>query len=156
MSDADDPSRWSGRRRARAVALQILYQCEVGRLSLSDAAHLQPLVGAPEEALELDEDSRVFAEALARGVLDGLVGLDAHLADAALNWRVERMAVVDRLVLRLGLHELLACPDTPRRVVIDEAIELARRYSGDDAARFVNGVLDGIYRKLKHEGVVAE
>jgi transcription antitermination protein NusB len=67
----------------------------------------------------------------------------------ARNWRVERMAVLDRLVLRLGTYELLAEPDTPARVVINEAIELARRFSGEDAAAFVNGVLDAVRKHLE-------
>ena len=66
------------------------------------------------------------------------------------------MAILDRLVMRLALQELLAHRDSPPRVVISEAIELARAYSGEDAAKFVNGVLDGAYRRLKDEGVVAE
>jgi N utilization substance protein B len=147
-------TRWSGRQRAREAALQILYQCEVGHLPVADAVRLQPLLGAPDEGVDLDETSRAFAESLANGVLADQAALDARLADASRNWRVERMAVVDRLILRLGLRELLSHPDTPPHVVIDEAIELARRYSGDEAGRFVNGVLDGMYRKLKDEGVV--
>jgi N utilization substance protein B len=66
------------------------------------------------------------------------------------------MAILDRLVMRLALQELLAHRDSPPRVVISEAIELARAYSGEDAAKFVNGVLDGAYRRLKEEGVVVE
>ncbi len=64
------------------------------------------------------------------------------------------MSILDRLVLRLAVHELMAHRDTPPRVVMSEAIELAREYSGDEAARFVNGVLDGVYRRLKDEGLV--
>ena len=87
-----------------------------------------------------------YAIALAPGAWDDRETLDGYIADAARNWRVERLAVVDRLLLRLGVHELLAHPDTPPRVVIDEAIELARAYSGDEAAKFVNGVLDGVFQ----------
>ena len=82
--------------------------------------------------------------------------LDERIGDAAKNWRVERMAVLDRLVMRLALQELMAHRDSPPRVVISEAIELARSYSGEEAAKFVNGVLDGVYRRLKEEGVVAD
>ncbi len=67
------------------------------------------------------------------------------------NWRVERMAVIDRLVLRLAVYELLADPDTPPRVVINEALELARTYSGEEAVRFVNGVLDAVRKALRPE-----
>jgi N utilization substance protein B len=153
---SDDPaSRWHGRRRAREGALQILYQCEVGRLGVAQAATLRTLVGAPD-GFDLDEESEAYAGILARGVLDQQETLDARIADVARNWRVERMAVIDRLVLRLALHELIAHPETPPRVVIDEAIELARLYSGDEAARFVNGVLDALFRKLRDDGAIVE
>ena len=66
------------------------------------------------------------------------------------------MTVLDRTVLRLAVHELIAHPETPPRVVIDEAIELARRYSGEEAAKFVNGVLDGVFHTLKEQGKVVE
>ena len=74
--------------------------------------------------------------------------------DAAKNWRVERMAVLDRLVMQLAVEEMMRHRDSPPRVVISEAIELARAYSGEEAAKFVNVVLDGVYRKLKDEGLV--
>jgi N utilization substance protein B len=148
--------RWQGRRRAREGALQILYQCEVGQLGVGEAAALREVVGAPDDSFDLDEESQQYAATLARGVLEHLQALDARLADAARNWRVERMAVIDRLVLRLALHELMAHPETPPRVAIDEAIELARHYSGDEAARFVNGVLDGVFKKLRDEGAIVE
>ena len=77
--------------------------------------------------------------------------IDAILAAHAQNWRIERMAVIDRLVLRLAIYELLADPDTPSRVVINEALELARWYSGEEAVRFVNGVLDAVRKELRPE-----
>ena len=70
--------------------------------------------------------------------------IDAILTAHAQNWRVERMAVIDRLVLRLAIYELLAEADTPARVVINEALELARTYPGDEAVGFVNGILDAV------------
>jgi N utilization substance protein B len=74
--------------------------------------------------------------------------IDRLLASKAQNWRVERMAVLDRLVLRMATYELLSDPSTPVKVVINEAIELARSYSGDDAVGFVNGVLDAVRKEL--------
>jgi N utilization substance protein B len=94
--------------------------------------------------------------ALVRGAMDNRDALDERIGEAAKNWRVERMAVLDRLVMRLAVQELLAHRDSPPRVVISEAIELARAYSGEDAAKFVNGVLDGVYRKMKEEGSIAD
>ncbi len=145
--------RWEGRRRAREGALQMLYQAEVGGLALAEVAGTHDAIGG-RDALALDDESRAYAVALAEGAWGARAALDQIIADAARNWRVERLAVVDRLVLRLAVHELRAHPATPPRVVIDEAIELARTYSGDEAARFVNGVLDGVFQRLKAEGTV--
>ena len=148
-------SRWAGRTRAREAALQMLYQVEVGRLTVSEATRLQGVVGAPDIAA-LDDDARAYAATLARGAWDSRPVLDERIAEAATNWRVERMTVLDRTVLRLALHELMAHPETPPRVVMDEAIDLARTYSGDEAAKFVNGVLDAAFRKLRDEGKIIE
>ena len=147
-------SRWQGRRRAREAALQMLYQMAVGLQPLPEAAHTHAAIGA--DAVELDDESREFAIELARGAWQAKAAIDAYLADASRNWRVERLAVIDRLVLRLAVHELLQYPATPPRVVIDEAIELARLYSGDEAAKFVNGVLDGVFKRLLEEGKVVD
>ena len=153
MTSAGD-SPWQGRRRAREAALQMLYQTEVGQLPIGEAAQTHGTIGA--DAIELDDEAREYAVELARGSWQGKTAIDAYIADAARNWRVERLAVIDRLLLRLAVHELLAHPGTPPRVVIDEAIELARVYSGEEAAKFVNGVLDGVFTRLKAEGIVVD
>lgn len=147
-------AHWEGRRRAREAALQMLYQTEVGQLPVSDAARDHSTLGG--DAVELEDEAREYAVELARGSWQDRQTIDSYIADAAHNWRVERLAVIDRLLLRLAVHELLSHPATPPRVVIDEAIELARGYSGDDAAKFVNGVLDGVFRRLKEEGKVID
>jgi N utilization substance protein B len=152
---ADGESRWQARRRAREAALQMLYQTEVGQLSMSDVAGSHGGIGGAD-AIELDDEARAYAVALARGSWQNKQALDGYISDAARNWRIERLAIVDRLLLRLAVHELIAYPGTPPRVVIDEAIELARSYSGDEAARFVNGVLDGVFKRLKDEGKVVD
>jgi N utilization substance protein B len=154
MSDGPG-SRWEGRRRAREAALRILYETEIGGLAVADAARVHGIIG-DADAIQLDDEADDYATRLAVGVWEGRAALDAYISDAALNWRVERIAVIDRIILRLALQELLHEPATPPRVAIDEAIELARLYSGDDAARFVNGVVDGLYRRLKEEGKVIE
>jgi N utilization substance protein B len=155
MTTPSGGSRWQGRQRAREAALQMLYQTEIGQLSVAEAVGSHGAIAATE-TIDLDEDARDYAVALARGSwLDRQV-IDQYIAGAAHNWRVERLTVIDRLLLRLAVHELLSHPATPPRVVIDEAIELARTYSGEDAAKFVNGVLDGVFRKLKEEGKVVE
>ena len=152
-SSSDD--RWAGRRQARAAALQVLYECEIGGLAIGEAIGVLDRVGEPEAAT-LDVADRRFAEALARGVLEERASLDDRIGQAAKHWRVERMATLDRLVLRMAVHEWLAMPETPPRVVINEAIELARAFSGEDAVKFVNGVLDGVFRSLREEGKVVD
>jgi N utilization substance protein B len=153
MAVGDSGSKWAGRSRAREAAVQMLYQVEVGQLTVNDASRLHGTVGAPDVA-DLDEEDEAYAQALTRGAWEDRGAIDERIADAARNWRVERMAVLDRTVLRLAVHELVSHPETPPKVVIDEAIDLARNYSGDEAAKFVNGVLDGVFRKLKDEGKI--
>ena len=156
MSDpvyGEHGDRWAGRRRARAAALQALYECEVGGLTPQQALGVLHHAGAPDVD-DPGEGEHGFVVALVRGAMTGKDALDERIGEAAKNWRVERMAVLDRLVMRLALQELLAHRESPPRVVISEAIELARAYSGEDAAKFVNGVLDGAYRRLKEEGLV--
>jgi N utilization substance protein B len=155
MMSTDGEGRWAGRRRAREAALQMLYQAEVGQMSLADAMGSHGSIG-DADAVELDEESRGYAMTLARGAWQDRDAMDAYIGEAAHHWRVERLAVLDRLLLRLAVYELLAEAGTPPRVVIDEAIELARAYSGDEAARFVNGVLDGVFKRLKQEGKVVD
>jgi N utilization substance protein B len=152
---ADTPDRWAGRHRARKVALQALYECEIGGLTPQQALGVLHHAGAPDVD-DPGEEEHAFVVSLVRGAMDNREALDERIGDAAKNWRVERMAVLDRLVMRLALQELMAHRDSPPRVVMSEAIELARSYSGEEAAKFVNGVLDGAYRRLKEEGAVVE
>lgn len=139
-----------GRRRARESALQILYQAEVGRMGPQEAIgafwRLERSGDVGEEAV--DADQQAFANELVRETLARASDLDQLIASHAHNWRLERMAVIDRLVLRLAVCELLTQPETPPKVVINEALELARTFSGDAAVAFVNGVLDAIKKAL--------
>lgn len=124
------------RSRAREVALQLLFQRDHN--PLVDRPLIERFVRA-----RLREPS---LESFCLGLYDGVVThqgeIDQRLAEAAENWRLPRMAAVDRNVLRLGAYELLYVPDTPPSVILDEAIELARRYGAADSSAFVNGVLD--------------
>jgi N utilization substance protein B len=139
----------SGRRRAREAALQMLYQWEVGRASAYEAiATYWPAHNADEP---LADELRDFANELVRGTISRVKELDAILSAHAQNWRVERMAVIDRLVLRLAVFEFLAERETPSRVIINEALELARAYSGEEAVGFVNGVLDAVRKQIRPE-----
>ena len=137
----------AGRRRAREAALRMLYQSEVGRASAFEA--IATYWPAHDADRELTDAQRDFANNLVRGTLDRIKEIDAILASHAQNWRVERMAVIDRLVLRLAIYELLADPDTPSRVVINEALELARTFSTEESVKFINGMLDAIRKKIE-------
>ena len=127
----------------------MLYQWEVGRTSPGDS--ILSYWPAQEDPEALSEEHREFANALVRGTTRRVDEIDALIGQRAQNWRVERMAVLDRLVLRLATYELLAEPATPPKVVINEALELTRQYSGDEAVGFVNGVLDGVRKQLGRE-----
>jgi len=139
----------AGRRRAREAALQMLYQGEVGRTGAYEAIATYWPSRDPDETLP--EEAREFANTLVRGTVTRVEEIDRLLAAHAQNWRIDRMAVLDRLVLRMATYELLADLQTPPKVVINEAIELARAYSGDQAVAFVNGVLDAVRKELGRE-----
>jgi N utilization substance protein B len=136
------------RHRAREAALQMLYQWEVGRLSMFEVR--QTFWTHDADTVEpLGDDLRAFATRLADGVANTVAEVDPLIAEAAEHWRLERMNVMDRLILRLAVHEFLHEPDTPAKVIINEALELARTFSGDEAVRFLNGMLDAIRRTLE-------
>ena len=139
----------AGRRRARQAALQMLYQMEIGRAGAYEAIATYWPSRDPED--DLEEPLREFANGLVRGTTERVTVIDEMLRAHAQHWRVERMAVIDRLVLRLAVYELLADPEMPAKVVINEALELARTYSGDEAVAFVNGVLDAVRKELHRE-----
>jgi N utilization substance protein B len=136
------------RHHAREAALQMLYQWEVGRASMDEVLQTFWLHERPEL---LSDELRSFATALATGVTETVGNIDPVIADAAEHWRLERMNVLDRLILRAAIYEFLHEPDTPARVIINEALELSRTFSGDDSVRFVNGVLDAVRRRLERE-----
>lgn len=144
------PARES-RHRAREAALQMLYQWEVGRVSMLEVRQtFWPQLAESGEP-GFSDDLRAFATTLAGGVAAEKDTLDPMISEAAEHWRIERMNVMDRLILRLALYEFLHQPETPAKVIINEALELARTFSGDESVRFINGVLDAVRRKLQRE-----
>jgi N utilization substance protein B len=147
-------TRRAPRHASRQLALQVLYAMELATAARPGAT--PPRTASPQaddvfEAVagnfDLPEGARAFAKELVCGVTQRREELDALLGHHAENWRVERMAVVDRNVLRLAAYELTRT-DTPASVVIDQAIELARRFGDDPSPAFVNGVLDAVARSL--------
>jgi transcription antitermination protein NusB len=135
------------RHRARETALQILYQWEVGQRDVAAAADtVLSLQWA--DAQPPSDAIREFATALAQETVRRLGEIDALIAQTAEHWRPERMAVLDRLILRMAIYELLQA-EAPAPVIINEALELARTFSTEDAVRFINGMLDTIRKKLE-------
>jgi N utilization substance protein B len=136
------------RHGAREAAVQVLYQWEVGKVEIARAAEtffeLQWAGADPPS-----DDVRLFAETLAGDTVARLEPIDALIAGTAQHWRPERFAIVDRIILRMAVCELLRDATTPHAVVIDEALELARTFSTEDAVKFINGMLDAIRRKLE-------
>lgn len=139
------------RHRAREAALQILYQWDLGGAEIDRAVdtffRLQwPDAEPPTEALE------AFASDLARETVERLASIDSVIAETAERWRPERMAVIDRLILRMAICEMQRhgrADSAPPAVVINEALELARRFSTEESVKFVNGMLDAVRKKLE-------
>lgn len=134
------------RRRGRELALQVLYQHELAGRSVED------ILESFEDLRDAPPVAREFAVALARGVLSRLEEVDGRLSGQADHWRLERMAVVDRNILRLAIYELLFEKDTPPAVVIDEAVEIAKRFGSERSSQFINGVLDGFLHRARSTG----
>jgi transcription antitermination protein NusB len=142
------------RRRAREFALQMLYQLDV-QDQLSDEQAIGMFwrnfaaTAEAEGAMAADlGDIQPFAEKLVRGVREHLTELDAQIQGASKNWRLERMARVDRNLLRMALYELKHVDDVPAKVAINEAIEIAKRYGTNESSAFVNGILDRCREEL--------
>ena len=140
-------SKHRTRHRARQAAVQMLYQCEVGQHDIEEvvrtfwSANLPGLEGAPESV-------RTFAEQLVRMTQANLGKIDPLIVETAEHWRLSRMAALDRIILRLAIAEVLD-GSTPRNVVINEALELAKTFSGEESVKFVNGILDAVKRKMQ-------
>ncbi|MCP9454536.1 MAG: transcription antitermination factor NusB [Nitrospira sp.] len=128
------------RRRAREWALQILFQYDIH-------GERGPWLEEFWKTLPADPETRVFTERLVAGVLKHKAELDRVIGHYSINWKVNRMPIIDRNILRAGLYELFWMDDVPARVTLDEAIELAKRYGDHDAAKFINGLLDKVLAK---------
>ena len=131
------------RRKARECALQLLFQWEGER---ADPAAVQASFWRQIKAAPV---TRKFSDQLFTGTIAALREIDPLIAAHSQHWRLERMAAVDRNLLRLAVHELQARPKTPPAVVINEALEIARRFSTPDSVEFINGVLDAIRKTLQ-------
>lgn len=131
------------RRSGREAALQMLFQVEASGVTADLAIDLYWRTFD-----DADPEGRAYADSLVRGVMAEVVELDKRITAASQNWRIERMARVDRNLLRLGTWELMFKSDIPRAVILDEAVELAKAFGTDESSAFVNGVLDRIASDL--------
>ena len=140
-------ARKDPRHRAREAALQILYQWGIGNRDIVKSSatvfDLQWPNADPPAG-----DLREFATALARDTTERLSEIDPLIADTAERWRPERMAILDRLILRMAVCEMLRDVSTPPAVVINEALELARTFTTEESVKFINGMLDAIRKKI--------
>ena len=126
---------------SREFALQILYQVDITR-------------DAPEVALEnfwsarsqeeIESELKEFTSKLVKGVVSNMVEIDKKISEYAANWQLKRMAVVDRNIMRMGCFEIIYCDDIPSKVSINEAVDLAKKFSGIEAGKFVNAILDKV------------
>jgi N utilization substance protein B len=129
------------RRKARELALQMLYQADVA----GNAPDM--ILSTFEDLQKAKPNTREFATRIFRGTLDHMAKIDEMIVAQADNWRIERMAVVDRNIIRMSIYEFLHEDDTPKLVIIDEAIEIAKKFGTQKSSQFINGILDGILKR---------
>jgi len=140
------------RRRARQYALQAMYQADL--MGISAMASLNHLWSGHldgeglEDTVAPDSEEVEFAQRLVQGAMEDLEGLDELIESCSTNWRLARMPLVDRNILRIAAYELKHCPDIPANVSVNEAIEIAKQFGTADSRAFVNGIVDGMGRKL--------
>jgi N utilization substance protein B len=134
------------RKRARELVLKCLYAHE----STNEA--VESISETLIRSSDLSEEARTFAEQLFVKVVESIPELDDRITQFSQNWDVARLAIVDKCILRMGICELSSYPDIPARVSINEAVELAKKYSTLESSRFVNGILDAVYRNLEASG----
>jgi N utilization substance protein B len=132
------------RRKAREVALQLLYQLDV-----QGEGNPEPHLPEFWTRHPVDREAREFAEILIRGTKLHEPKIDEMISQYAQNWELDRMAVVDRNILRQGIFELLWMEDVPSKVAINEALEVAKKFSTQESSRFINGILDRIHKELR-------
>lgn len=130
------------RRRSRELALQVLYQLDITKQDAIKA------IAQSRDHFSEKEERDGFAERIVLGVLEHGQEIDRLIEQYSENWRLDRMSMIDRNVLRMALFELLYCEDIPPKVTLDEAIELGKRYGSGDSGSFINGILDRIQNEV--------
>ena len=131
------------RRKSREIAMQMLFQADLGR---QNAEEVRRTFWQARE--KIDPDTQGFAEDIFRVAVERQDEIDTYIVTASKNWRLERMAAVDRNLLRAAIAEMLAYPATPLPIIINESLEVARIYSAPESIQFLNGILDAVARAL--------
>jgi N utilization substance protein B len=137
----------ASRRKARILAFQALYAWDASGGTASGLTSFEWL--EEEKRASLDEEVAVFARLLIAGTLENIDAIDAAIRSRLENWSFERLKRVDLAVLRIGAYSLMYQQDIPAQITIDEAIEIVKEYGSEDSYRFVNGVLDGIWKSIR-------
>jgi N utilization substance protein B len=162
------------RRKAREIALQVLYELDMVGIDVSEAVELfwdhftlpdevfEPFwdyFDRPENARKTrlkgfapSEEARVFSSQLIEGAWQHRHEIDRMISDCSEHWSVSRMSKVDRSILRMAVYELLYCDDIPPKVTLNEAIDLGKTYGSENSGAFINGILDALYGKLQQTG----
>jgi len=130
------------RRKAREVALQVLFQIDVSEVDVHEAIELF------WNNFESPETARMFSTQLIEGTRSRVKEIDALIKSCSDNWSLDRMSKVDKNILRLAVYELLYCEDIPPKVTLNEAIDLGKEYGSENSGSFINGILDALYSKL--------
>lgn len=133
----------SRRRKAREMALQTLYAAEVGETGWEDA------LADSVRRRKPSEEASEYAGRLVSGVSGSREQLDGMISASLVNWKLKRVAIVDRIIMEIALYELLECTEVPTGVIIDEAIEIAHKFSSEKAGSFVNGILDKLSGEVR-------
>ena len=142
----------ASRHLCRLVALQTLYELDFLGFDKINEAIIRQTMGRNAHANGLDAaEKKEFASALVKGIINHLAVINDYLKKYAAQWPLEQITLIDRNVLRLGIYEMLLAKETPPKVAIDEAIEVAKVFGGDSSSKFVNGVLGAIYDQLPAE-----
>jgi len=133
------------RRKAREVALQVLYQMDISNVDVQEAIRLF------WDNFEVPDNVNDFAVHLIEGTWNRIEGIDDVIRNCSENWSLERMAKVDKSILRMSVFELLYCDDIPPKVTLNEAIDLGKEYGSENSGSFINGILDALYAKMRTE-----
>lgn len=133
------------RRRSREVALQVLYQVDVLKIDVEEAVRLF------WDNFEAPEEVREFSSMLIEGAWNNREEIDRLIGSCSENWTLERMAKVDKNILRIAVYEFLYCSDIPSKVILNEAIDLGKDYGSENSGPFINGILDALHARLRKE-----